>query len=391
MASYNQIMQDNLDLVFRAGGLGSRRAAAYEMLFGLNYRARGQVVPAQRDQVGLTFFTRPDLNLHRDNVTQDRTLTDLISTDEITYPRAIRAILDPVGSSDPNFDYSCKLVNPRNPFMCVLTNTLKSVSGFPDNAIGKYTSNEGIAGEQWGMADGYYNIRGNYQLTASFANVDGSPVLRLFDVWERYMENIRTKKMKPWSRNIYRNRMDYTTRIYRLILDPGRRFVQQIGATGYAFPITNPRGGVMNFDADDNYDRSTDLISIQFDAYGAIYDDPLLIRQFNKVVAMFNPDLRIINETSLNKSNIAVKSNNYYRVTPDQREYLNYYCYPLIHPYTRELCWFIEKPIYDLIMANNYAVPNYDYNALPNDTDDTYTGYQSNVWDTFDLTKSGDN
>lgn len=365
MASYNQAITDNLNLVFRAGGLGTRQAQSYEMLFGLNYRARGQVVSGQRDQVGLTFFTRPDLNLHRDNVTQDRTLTDLISANAITYPRAIRAILDPNGSADPNFDYGTPLINPYNPFICVLTNTLKSISGWPDNTIGKYTSNEGIAGEQWGMADGAYNFRGNFQLTASFVNVDGSPVIRLFDVWGKYMENIRRKVMRPWSRNIYRNRMDYTTRVYRLILDPSRRFVQQIACTGYAFPTTNPRGGVMNFDADDNYDRSTDLISIQFDCYGAVYDDPITIEQFNKTTAMFNPDLEITNKSVLNKNNIALKSSNYYRVTPEQRDYLNYYCYPLIHPYTRELCWYISKEIYDIIMGNKAAVANLTLTPFP--------------------------
>lgn len=376
MASYNQTVKDNLDLVFRSGGFGTRNAQAYETLFGLNYRARGQVISSQRDQVGLTFFTRPNLNLHRDNITQDRSMTDLINPNPISYQRAIRAILDPNGSANPDFDYATPLVNPRNPFICILTNTLKSCSGWPDPVMGKYTSPEGIQGEQWGMADGYYNIRGNFQLTASFSNIDGSPVIGLFDVWEKYMENIRTKKQKPWSLSIYLNRIDYTTRVYRLVLDPGRRFVQQIACTGYGFPITNPRGGVMNFDADDNYDRSGDMISVQFDCYGALYDDPVIIEAFNKVTAMFNPDLEIVNKGTLNKNNIAVKSQNYYRVTPDQRDYLNYYCYPLIHPYTRELCWFIEKDIYNYIMANDGAVATGTLSPLPTDETEDNRGYQ---------------
>lgn len=370
MASYESVVQDNLDLVFRAGGIGARRAQVFETCFGYNYRARGQLVPGQKDQVGLTFFTRPNLNLHRDNITQDRNFADLITENPITYARAVRAWLDPVGSANTDFDYGTPLVNPKAAFISLLTNTLKSVSGFPDNAMGKYTSNEGILGEQWGMSDGPYEIRGNYSLTASFINIDGSPAIRLFDIWGRYQENIRRRLMRPWSDSIYQDRMDYTTRVYRLVLDPGRRFVQQIAATGYAFPLTNQNGATFNFDADDNYDRSTDVISIQFDAYGAIYNDPILIRAFNKVSAMFNSDLTIMNESSLATSDILIKSSNYYRVTAEQRDYMNYYSYPLIHPYTKELCWYVEKDVYNQIMGTNGATANYTYQAIPDYPDD---------------------
>lgn len=377
MATFSKAIQDNLDLVFRAGGIGARRAQVYETCFGYNYRARGQVVPGQRDQVGLTFFTRPDLNLYRDNLTQDRNLTDLITPASISYARAVRAWLDPNGSANPDFDYSTPLVNPKAAFISLLTNTLKSLSGFPDNAMSKYTSQEGIMGEQWGMSDGPYQVRGNFQLTGSFVNIDGSPATRLFDVWGRYQENIRTKIMRPWSWNIYQNRMDYTTRIYRLILDPGRRFVQQIACTGYSFPLTNPTGGIFNFDADDNYDRSTDVISVQFDSYGAIYNDPIIIRAFNKVSAMFNSDLTIMNEANLASQDILIKGTGYYQVTPDQRELMNYYSYPLIHPYTRELCWYVEKTVYNQIMGANSATANYSFTPIPEDEDSDASYFSS--------------
>ncbi|UQT03154.1 putative virion structural protein [Serratia phage vB_SmaS-Totoro] len=380
MASYDDTLRKNLDMVFRAGGLGSKYGQVFENFFGYNYRARGAVVAANKDQVGLTFFTKPDLNLHRDNVTQDRHLTPLISSNPITIPSAIRAYLDPNGSIDPAFGYSTPLVNPKGAFISILTNGLKSLSGFPDNAVGTYTSPEGIMGEQWTMADGPYHVRGAYQLTASFTNMDGNPFIRLFDVWEAYMENIRTKKMAPWPRNRYRNCIDYTCRVYRLILDPTRRFVQQIAGTGYSFPTTNPQGGTFNFDNDDNYDRSNDTVTVQFNSVGAIYNDPLLIEAFNQTTAKFNPDLAIVNKSKLTREEIRVKSNNYYRVTPEQRDLCNFYSYPLIHPCTYELCWFIEKDVYNRLRGADSSTPLYRYDEMPADPLGEF-GYDQSILD----------
>ena len=68
-----------LQRVLRSLGRGSVKSAYTEMLFGPNHRGAGNAVPMNNEQYGLTFFTRPNLNLSYDNIKFVRTLINVIS------------------------------------------------------------------------------------------------------------------------------------------------------------------------------------------------------------------------------------------------------------------------------------------------------------------------
>lgn len=389
MASRNDQIRESLEILHRSNGLGGLSAQAFEMLYGINYRATGVILPANTDQVGLTFFTKTDMNLQEENITQDRSLSPMVSREPLTYPRAIRAYLDPWGAA--NSGYATPLVNPRQAFIAPLTNLLTSVSGWPDPVMGTHVSREGILGEQWGMADGIYEFNGQWDMSATFNNVEGNLLVSMFNNWVRYEDGVYTGRLMPYPWNNFMNRIDYVTRCYRLILDPGRQFVQNIMACGYGFPTTVPWGGIADFDSADNFATANNKITIQFRCFGAMYDDPILYFEFNQTVAKFNPDLQIANAGRLYQEDIKLKSADYYRVTAEQRDYLVGYCYPLIHPFTQELCWFIEKDVYNQIM-NYYGagrVAAQDFNVIPQTTQDVAEGYMANTLETTPGTNTG--
>jgi hypothetical protein len=115
-----------------------------------------------------------------------------------------------------------------------------------------------------------------------------------------------------------------------------------------------------------------------------MYDDPILFFEFNQTVAKFNPDLQIANAGRLYQEDIKLKSDAYYRVTAEQRDFLIGYCYPLIHPFTQELCWFIEKDVYSQIMNSygNGRVAAQEFLPITQETSDVATGYMAGSLET---------
>lgn len=346
MGITNNSLRTNLELITRLNGLGTYGSQAAENFYGINYRANGLFTPSNTDQQGLTLFTKPSLNLQSGNIQQVREMSTLLVEDPYTVQRGIRALLDPWGAENSNF--GTPLVNNKLPFITVLTNTCSSLSGFPDPQLGTYIAPEGPLGETWGFTDGHYRIRGAYNLTATFNNIEGNIPLRLFDFWEMYQECVNGDIMIPYPWYNYQHRMDYTTRIWRLLLDPSRRFCQSITYTGGAWPVSAPMGALGDFDSSDNFQSSNDKISIQFQAIGAIYNDPIAPFIFNRTVELQNPDMRVTNYANCHQdAGLAIAgAKDYYQVATDQRDLLNFYCYPLIHPHTWELLWYIEKEVY---------------------------------------------
>jgi len=372
--------ESDLSRIYRINGFGDYKAQGFQMLYGLNLNVPSIRLPTATDQVGLTFMTRPDLNLHPANITQDRYLSVMNSSDELTYARAIRAILDPWGSQ--NNGYDSRLVNQKQAFITPFTNLVTSISGHLDPQVQQYASKEGILGESWGMIDGVYEHHGPWNMTMTLHNVEGGLPLFIHDMWLRYAVNVYLGKMYPYPWNNAFNRIDYVSRCYRLILDPGRRYVKYWAACGVGFPTAVPWGGVFDFDSNDNFQRSNDKVSINYQCFGIYYNDPILLKEFNDTVAAFNPDLEIVNRDSLYNSNIQLKSSDYYRVPVDQRDLFNGYCYPLIHPYTQELCWFIEKAEYQRLMqgivrgADNASM-SADFKGVPETQESFSSSYFS--------------
>ena len=83
-----------LSRIAREQALGSKDSLFNDILRGINRATQGFSIPNNTDMQGLTFFTRPNLNLSYDNIAQVRTLTALMSREPNSYARVIRTLLD---------------------------------------------------------------------------------------------------------------------------------------------------------------------------------------------------------------------------------------------------------------------------------------------------------
>lgn len=357
----------DVDLVARQSGLGDLTTAAANALYGINHRGVGNPVQYNTDNHGLTFFTRPRLNLSYDNIAMDRVLTPLLTNAEYTYQRAIRTLLDPVGANAHNNPVRTPLVDHKSAFIPMLTNNLLSLSGWPDPVVGYYNSKEGPAKESWSMIDDVARNFGTFDLQASFRNIAGDPITLLFNTWIRYAARVYDGTLMPYPDSILENEIDYMTRIYRLVLDPTRQYVQKIAACGAAFPTSSALGAAFNFSTDTPFSQdNAQQISIPFHCIGVDYQDPILIEEFNFMVKMFNPDMADDKRDTMMQ-----------KLTPAELNYFNYHGYPYIRhrPSTtrnrtslsNELEWWVPKTVYAEMRAQQPTQPK----AIP------YTGQQT--------------
>lgn len=345
----------DVDLVSRYSGHGALSQAAANALMGINHRGVGNPIPNNTDNHGLTFFTRPRMNLSYDNLAMDRKLTPLLTDDKRSYQRAIRCMLDPVGHHDVITganggqrtirEVKSDLIDPRSAFLPILSNNLLSLSGWPDPVVQFYDSKPGPHREVWSMVDDAINHYGAFDLQASFRNIAGDPITLLFSAWIRYASLVYQGILMPYPDSVLENEIDYNTRIYRLVLDPSRQYVQKIGACGAAFPVTSSLGRAFDFASDTPFvaDSATQ-ISIPFRCNGAEYNDPILIKEFNDVVFMFNSDMGEARKSKM----VQLKKN--------ELNIFNYYGYPYIHPRSFELQWWVYKEDYDQIIAQTKGI-----------------------------------
>lgn len=326
---------EKVEFISRSGPMGSVEQAIANSYFGINHRSTPGMLPINRDNQGLTFFTRPMLNLTDDNLRMSRLMAPLLTTNSKSLPRIIRCLLDPeLAKATPSI--TSEFVNPRQAFIPILTNTLMSIGGWPDIAPQSFTAPEGNFKETYGFVDSVSVDYSAYDITATFRNVQGDPITALFFHWLHYASLVFRNIMMPYPQMILENEIDYFTRIYRIVLDPTRRYVQKIGATGGSYPANDPMGAAMNFEYDQPYNQANAQLSITFKSFGAIYNDYRLIQEFNNTVITFNDEM---SDEKRGRSMV--------QIHPDRLQYLNNQGYPRIDPNTLELQWYLEKAIYE--------------------------------------------
>ena len=378
---------ETLDTYYRlTQPLGSHNRAISNNMYGINHRGIPAIIPENRDSQGLVFFTRPLLNLSTGNVSRKRKRIDLLTNNPNSVHRFVRCTLDPrtrlskvdragmfgfnpdgrltltenfqakpyevdvseikmlaeeVAKKFPKMVYeglTSPLVDERMIFIPILTNLLKSLSGWPDLTLATYTSKEGVKREQWAIADGSLEVYESFDLDCTFRNIKDEPLVLLFETWLRYMSSVYDGNMAPYPDVIIEREIDYTTRIYRLVLDESLNFVKKIAATGASFPLNVPNGKFFDYDSSEKYNSSNKDISVRFKCVGAMYNDPILVHEFNRHVALFNPGIRDILENGYNSN-----TSRMVEIPFPILDLFNNRGYPLIDKQTLQLRWFINK------------------------------------------------
>lgn len=359
LLEYGNILGKNtyaLDRLFLDSGYGPMKSAVTANYYGINHRGVGNPVPKNMDNYGLTFFTRPRLRLSYDNIAKERSMVRMLNKNPLSVHRAIRAMLDPVGSNtamrmsngkkiSSAMAYGSPLIDPVNPFMTLLNNSMTTMSGWPDWNADTYTSPEGLLKEAWSMYDGVAKYYGVFDLNIGLKNMVDNPIGLIFEWWYLYGMNVYNGDFTPYLDQIIDNEKDYETRIYRFILDPTRTYIQKWAATGASFPTNVPIGASFNFNESKPFIEDTDDYSISFRSQGAIYNDPILFRTFNEVVYEFNPYM-----------SDATRPTYFIKLTPAEKRLFNYFGYPRINTITQELEWWVSKPDYKNVMKKESRI-----------------------------------
>lgn len=346
--------KQDVDFISRLNGYGSLTSAQTNNLKGFNVNLNGTPAPKNKDHYGITFFTRPDLNTSYDNLGADRMLSTLLSDDPVSMARALRVTLDPRGELNTDMlpGRTSALVDSRHAFIPLLTNNLVSMSGWPDLTVDTYTSKDGVYKEAYSMVDGTSYIFNAFDVTATFRNIQGDPITLLFAAWVRYASLVYDGTLVPYPDNMFENRIDYQTRIYRLVLNEDFTHVQKIAACGAAFPTASPLGAAFNYASDGEYNEENDQLSIPFRCIGANYLDPILIKEFNEVVASKNPDMRNGNRTAAMAKISALQDyGTYGLIGGSLLNILSSHLFPRIDPLTLELEWWATKADFNDALA----------------------------------------
>lgn len=321
--------------------LGSSDKAVSNNLFGLSNDGVKGILPENRDSYGMVFFTRPQLNLSKNNIMNIRKMYSLLNNDPNSIHRYVRCMLDPrlaafkIGDGTGALDTAeSTLVNNELPFISVLSNNIKSMSGWPDVALPTFTSKEGIRKEQWSIGDGAIEIYESFDIDCTFKNMKDEPITMLMDTWVNYIAQVFEGNISPYMDMIVENEIDYNTRIYRLVLDETKRYVKKIAATGASFPLNVPSGKMFDFTDENKYNDQTKEINIRFKCNGAMYNDDILIQEFNKTAGIFDPEIRNL---------IHGKEHNLEKIPESLLSVFKHRGTPLINKSTLELEWWINK------------------------------------------------
>lgn len=348
---------------------GSLDKALGNNLYGIDHLGVKSMIPENRDTQGYVFFTRPALNLSTINLRRHRLFAGLLTTNPNSVHRYVRCTLDPrllfsesTGrgmklerfADGPNAVFSqseyrqflaqkigadpileCPLLDNKQAFIPLLTNTIKSVSGWEDVVLPTYTSKEGLKREQWSIADGSTEIYNAFDIDCAFRNIKEEPLVLMFQTWIFYMAAVFEGLMMPYIDFIAENEIDYNTRIYRLVMDESKLIVKKISACGAAFPLNVPTGQFFDYDDSSKYSSNSRDITIRFKCMGAMYNDDILIKEFNDTVGIFNPDMRKMIRGQSNHDMVQIPHGIIHM--------FNHRGYPYINPSTLELQWWISK------------------------------------------------
>lgn len=362
----DSIVNYTADDLFSSTGIGSLDKAIGLNEYGFNFSQAPTQVPRNKEQPGFVFFTRPQLNMQRDNILNVREFYNLMTSNSLSKEMRIRCLLDPrLGAGYQYLNTQAPivqtpLVDNENCFIPMLTNNLMTLTGWPEEVMTFQRSKEDVYRGTHTQAQGVHKINSSFTLNATFRNTMNNPIIQMFHYWMMYMSCVTTLgTLRPYPDYEAMDIKDYNTRIYHLTLDAQMERVTGIYACGASIPS----GNSISQYAD--YNRIAPIVdvnkdfTISFECDGAIILDPILFYTFNKVVSAFCPNMRDENRFwSMQK------------LGKFDRNYFRNIAYPYIDPQTSKFELYVRKELYEKRMQDITGIMNsedYDEFEVNND------------------------
>lgn len=337
--------------LFSESGLAPLDSALSATMRGLDIYNTNTGAQQTHEQHGLVFFTRPMLNLSYHNTSVNPTLTPLLTKEKMSIGAYVRDMLDPLNCISNGGTFNCPLVDHENAFIPLMSNTLETLSGFQDPMVQTWTGAAGMKRQSYTLVDSTNDVFEPVDLSTTFRSVRGNILGYLFHVWQTYIGDSYAGKMVPHPVMLKNNCVDYGTRIYSLVLDQTRNYVQEISCTGMSFPLTNPAGARANYNRAEVLNREVDTLNQTFRSMGLFYYHPGYMYDFNETTGLLRPYF-----------NDAGQRDKYYRVLwPREYKLFSYTAFPRINPRTARLEWWISREKYKQIMGSE------QYAGMPTD------------------------
>lgn len=361
----------NIDQLFENLPMGSVRRALGNNLYGINATQTGNPVPRSKDSHGFTFLTRPQLNLTTFNVSNFRSFYSLLTSEEASYQRYVRMMLDPRLGYGSN-PLKCPFVDNQNAFIPIMTNNALSLGGGMDINAPTFTSKAGNHGQEYGFVDGTTNHLESFDVDITFRNMRGNPLIYLAYIWVRYQTLVFEGILNPYYDMITENEIDYNTRIYRITLDQTKRYVSYIACTGASFPINVPTSMLFDYNVDKPYADTNGDINLRFRSFGLLQFEDIVKLDFNEATAIFNPGIRALLRRDLDNEgshDYLLREDPFQSYVSPTGEYtkiphnlllltessignnpffgLNHRAYPYINLHTNELEWWVNSRLFN--------------------------------------------
>lgn len=243
---------------------------------------------------GYTFITRPKLNLSNQSIRMDRILSLLDTLDPQTVAFTVRAMLDTKFKSLHNVSVSkSQYFDPNNPFITVLSNRLLTLNGWPDPTLDVETTEGGFFSESITYPKGHDQLTRNYDIAASFSDIQGSVIHILFTIWMRWIHLATRGRVSAYMEDIEARRMCFTSSIYRFVMDPSNRYITKWAKATGCFPRSVPSGAYFNYDSNAAHVDTAMNLSVPFTVSGKVeYMDPIILQEFNMLIDKIAPSVK---------------------------------------------------------------------------------------------------
>lgn len=282
-----------IELLYRYTGQGSLINQT-ELFFSRLDRYGINTLPGNVEHAGLTFFTRPKLPLTSGNLQQCPSLIGLDTTDPRTFAFAIRLWLDTKMSKSGAWlakAYECPFFDPKSAINIPLSNACVAQSGWPDPFVQTFTTTGGFFQEDQTFAIGSDRLRKTYDLTFTFKETQGGPILAMLYAWYEVMSCLAEGTMVAYAEDIDEQRLCYTCSIYRFLLDPSKRHITHYAKATGCFPKAPPMGALFNQSRGELNVSAASEISIPFVVNKVEYDDPRILLDFNMLMTRYCPEI----------------------------------------------------------------------------------------------------
>jgi len=266
------------------------RNKAIDAIYGLSPHVENDFMDLQTDQEAIVFITRPQLNLSGRNIVNSSDLGNLLVNSKLVIEDYVRHVLDPRLARSSKHVKS-KLLYDHQPFIPILTNSLKTISGWPSNTAQTFTTKAGRVKEQTMGVDGTPDTFGVEDLTLTFKNMDQNIIEKIITTWMTYQWNVKNGLAVPYPDMIIRREIDSQCRIYIIVTSPDGT-IRKFANTGVSIPVNNNSGQMFDYKKGTHMGSANKETTIRFKSSVFEYNKVAGMLDFNAVVSAFNTKMK---------------------------------------------------------------------------------------------------